>query len=66
MSIFDSSLANTQTSSLLSSLSSNNTPQKRISEIFETSATQSGGPMVNLSFYIKLILVLTHKTKKIG
>jgi hypothetical protein len=38
----DSSTALETTSSLLSVLSSNNTPQKRISEIFEVSTTPSG------------------------
>lgn len=38
----DSSTVLETTSSLLSVLSSNNTPQKRISEIFEVSTTPSG------------------------
>ena len=55
-------------SSLLSSLAQNNTPQKRISEIFETSITNSGGPMVShIKIYYKQfenVFVISGKTKK--
>ena len=38
-------MASEMAPSLLSVLSSNNTPQKRISEIFDVSTTPSGGPL---------------------
>jgi DNA methyltransferase 1-associated protein 1 len=60
MSLFDVSLSSS-TSSLVNSLATGtNTPQKRISEIFEVSATPSSAPLVNISLF--LIIINKRKT----
>lgn len=53
MSLFDVSLSSSTSSLIVNSLAAGtNTPQKRISEIFEVSATPSSAPLVNIIIFI--------------